>query len=120
MLCSLLLEPALLAGRMKRSDLEGWLKSPHKYQRRAVPVALLKCAEPPAELLRFITPLMMDGERMVQQGLGWFLRELWKRHPEPVEAFLMDWKDRAPRVIYQYATEKMPPEKKLRFRKTKR
>ena len=51
---------------------------------------------------------MMDPERVVQQGLGWFLRETWKKHPKAVEAFLLEWKDRSPRLIFQYATEKMP------------
>jgi hypothetical protein len=118
-LCSLVLEPALLAGRISRHDLAPWLDSPHKFQRRAVPVALLKCTDPPQDLLTFITPLMHDPERFVQQGLGWFLRELWKRHPKPVEAFLLKHKDTAPRVIYQYATEKMTAEQKARFRRAK-
>jgi 3-methyladenine DNA glycosylase AlkD len=62
---------------------------------------------------------MLDQERVVQQGLGWFLREAWKRRPEVVEAFLLEWKDSAPRLIFQYATEKMTPENKARFRKAK-
>ena len=116
--CALVLEPALLAGRISRHDLAPWLTAPHKFQRRAVPVTLLKCTDPPEELLEFITPLMHDCERFVQQGLGWFLRELWKRHPKPVEALLLRHKDTAPRVIFQYATEKMTAEQKSRFRRT--
>ncbi len=100
-LCGLVLEPALLAGRISREDLAPWLDAPHKFQRRAVPVTLLKCADPAGELLEFITPLMGDPERFVQQGLGWFLRELWKRERGPVEAFLLKHKETAPRVIYQ-------------------
>jgi hypothetical protein len=36
-----------------------------------------------------------------------------------VEAFLLDWKDKAPRLIYQYACEKMTPAQKSRYRRSK-
>ena len=99
-----------------------WREAPYKYQRRAVPVALLallKIRQDYTPLLDFLRPLMLDKERVVQQGLGWFLREAWKRRPEALEAFLLEWKDSAPRLIFQYATEKMTPENKARFRKAK-
>lgn len=118
-LCGLVLEPALLAGCIARHDLAPWLGAPHKFQRRAVPVTLLKCTDPTQELLDFVTPLMHDPERFVQQGLGWFLREHWKRHPAVLESFLLQHKDTAPRVIYQYATEKMTAEQKARFRRAR-
>jgi 3-methyladenine DNA glycosylase AlkD len=99
-----------------------WRESPHKFQRRAVPVSmlpLLKKEKDFGPLLDFLRPLMMDGEKVVRQGLGWFLREAWKKQPVPVEAFLLEWKDTAPRLIFQYATEKMTPENKARFRRAK-
>ena len=99
-----------------------WRQSPHKFQRRAVPVSmlpLLKKEKDYGPLLDFLRPLMMDGEKVVRQGLGWFLREAWKKQPGPVEAFLLEWKDTAPRLIFQYATEKMTPENKERFRRAK-
>lgn len=119
-LCSEILSPLLEQGRLRLDHFASWRKSPHKYQRRAVPVAmlgLLKTTQPVGELLDFLRPLMLDSERVVQQGLGWFLREAWKRHPKPVEEFLDEWKDQAPRLIYQYATEKMAPAAKARFRR---
>ncbi len=99
-----------------------WRDSPHKYQRRAVPVTLLEPLKTGAAvrpLLSAVEPLMMDGERVVQQGLGWFLREAWKREPAPVEKLLLRYKDKAPRLIYQYATEKMTAKERERFRKSK-
>jgi 3-methyladenine DNA glycosylase AlkD len=99
-----------------------WREAPYKYQRRAVPVTLLpllKIRQEYTPLLDFLRPLMLDKERVVQQGLGWFLREAWKRQPEAVEAFLLEWKDSASRLIFQYATEKMTPDNKARFRKAK-
>ena len=70
-------------------------------------------------MLAFIEPMMKDDERVVHQGLGWFLREAWKIDPEPVEVFLLKWKDISARLIFQYATEKMTKENKERFRKSK-
>ena len=50
---------------------------------------------------------MLDAEREVHQFLGWFLRDAWNIRPSETEAFLLKWKETAPRIIIQYATEKM-------------
>jgi 3-methyladenine DNA glycosylase AlkD len=120
-ICGELLSPCLKNGVVSHLELESWRESPSKWKRRAVPVALLGLITrlETAALLDFIRPLMMDRERVVHQGLGWFLREAWKKDPIPVEAFLLEWKDTAARLIFQYATEKMTPEQKARFRKSK-
>jgi 3-methyladenine DNA glycosylase AlkD len=102
-------------------DFATWRKAESKWTRRAVPVTLLclrKTANP-QELLDFIACMMADEARVVHQGLGWFLRELWKLHPVPVEEFLFLHKEHCARLIVQYATEKMTPEQKLRFRRVK-
>lgn len=99
---------------------ENWCTANNKFQRRAVPVTLiklLKTTEDFTSLFTFIEPLMMDPEREVHQGLGWFLREAWKLQPQVTETFLMKCKDSAPRLIFQYATEKMTTEQKKRFKK---
>jgi len=120
-ICGELLSPCLKSGAVPYSELEGWRESSSKWKRRAVPVALLSLISrvETSALLSFIRPLMMDPERVVHQGLGWFLREAWKKDPLPVEAFLLEWKDQAARLIFQYATEKMTPEQKARFRRSK-
>jgi 3-methyladenine DNA glycosylase AlkD len=82
-------------------------------------LGLLKAEAHVSLWLDFLRPLMTDAERVVQQGLGWFLREAWKKHPRPVEAFLLEWKDQAPRLIFQYATEKMSKADRARFRRQK-
>ena len=71
------------------------------------------------DLVAFIDPMLGDTEKVVHQGLGWFLREAWKLDHEPVEAFLLKWKDTCARLIIQYATEKMTKEEKLRFKRIK-
>jgi 3-methyladenine DNA glycosylase AlkD len=103
-------------------DLEPWRIAENKFQRRAAVVGLIKPMKLSTDFgpyFNFIDPMMMDPEREVHQGLGWFLREAWKRQPEPAEMFLLKWKDQAARLIFQYATEKMSKEAKERFRKTK-
>lgn len=119
-LCGEILTPALVDGRIGLSDLAPWRASKYPFQRRAVPVTmlgLLKKPFPARELLDFVAPLMPDGERVVHQGLGWFLRETWKKQPAPVEAFLLEWKETAARLIFQYATEKMTAAQKARFKR---
>jgi len=109
-------------GLVEKNDFSGWITSPFKFQRRCVPVTfikLLKTGVPFHELFSFLEPLMSDPEREVHQGMGWFLREAWKVKPDETEAFLLKWKNTAPRLIFQYACEKMKPEMKLRFRKAK-
>jgi 3-methyladenine DNA glycosylase AlkD len=122
-LCGEVIAPLLAGGRIKLKELGGWRDSDLKYQRRAVPVSmlgLLKARPPLGPLLEFVRPLMLDPERVVQQGLGWFLREAWKQDPKPAEAFLREWKDDSPRLIFQYATEKMTPAQRARFRASAR
>jgi 3-methyladenine DNA glycosylase AlkD len=100
-----------------------WRTAKNKYQRRAVPVSiitLLKSRKNYSPLFAFIEPLMLDEQRVVQQGLGWFLREAWKLKRKDTEAFLLKWKNKAPRLIFQYATEKMTAEEKKRFKQEKK
>ncbi len=109
-------------------DLVAWRDSPHKFQRRAVPVSMctpmnsertmLDETKNYAPMFKLIEPLMSDDERVVQQGIGWFLRDAWKRDAKQTEPFLLKYKDSAPRLIYQYATEKMDKKRKERFRKS--
>ncbi|MCE5185257.1 MAG: DNA alkylation repair protein [Planctomycetaceae bacterium] len=119
--CGRLMTEFFNRGIITLDDIFDWRASGRTYQRRAVPVSmlcLLKIEKNFKPLFQFIEPLMLDPEEKVQQGLGWFLREAWKLQPKPTETFLLKWKDRAPRTIIQYATEKMSPEDKQRFKRT--
>ncbi|MBI5324746.1 MAG: DNA alkylation repair protein [Ignavibacteriae bacterium] len=105
---------------VKLDDIKSWRYSQSQWKRRAVPVTfikLMKKDKSPDKYLKLIDPMMMEKDRPVHQGLGWFLRETWKKYPEPVESFLLKWKDSAARLIFQYATEKMTKEEKERYRK---
>lgn len=107
---------------IKLEDLSPWRTAKNKFQRRCVPVAMIKylkhCTDY-QKMFAFIDPMMMDAEREVHQGLGWFLRECWKKDKVQTEEFLLKWKNDCARLIIQYATEKMSKEERLRFRKEK-
>ena len=122
-ICGMLISKFFERNIISLEDLSNWRTAKNKYQRRAVPVAmieLLKSTDDYAYLFAFIEPLMLDSERMVHQGLGWFLREAWKLKKKETESFLLKWKDDAARVIFQYATEKMTAEEKKRFKRNKK
>jgi len=122
-ICGMLISKFFEKNIIYLESLSGWRTANNKYQRRAVPVSmieLLKSTNDYGPLFVFIEPLMLDSERMVHQGLGWFLREAWKLKRKETETFLLKWKNDAARVIFQYATEKMTPEQKKRFKKEKK
>jgi 3-methyladenine DNA glycosylase AlkD len=122
-ICGMLISKFFERNIISLEDLSDWRTAKNKYQRRAVPVAmieLLKSTDDYASLFTFIEPLMLDSERMVHQGIGWFLREAWKLKRKETEAFLLRWKNDAARVIFQYATEKMTVEEKKRFKRNKK
>ena len=107
---------------LEMNDFRSWLDSPYKFQRRCVPVTLIKHMKKTREVMPsilFVEQLMADPEREVHQGMGWFLREAWKINPAEVESFLLKYKDTTPRLIIQYACEKMTSENKLRFKRAK-
>jgi len=109
-------DPSLL------KELEKWKKSGSKWRRRSIPVSLIKVMKKgydPEKLLKIIDPMMNDEIREVHQGLGWFLRETWKRHPYMTEIFLFKWKDTCARLIIQYATEKMDKTQKAGYKRIK-
>ncbi|MFA5262919.1 MAG: DNA alkylation repair protein [Opitutaceae bacterium] len=103
--------------------LESWRDSSSKWTRRVVPVTLIAAVKQKdadlSSLIAFVAPLSHDPERVVQQGVGWFLRECWKKDAAKTEKYLLSIKDTAPRLVIQYATEKLSKESRLRFRKTK-
>lgn len=101
-------------------DLLAWADSPYRWKRRAAAVTLIKDFSKSGSVpqaLQVSRKLILDPEKVVQQGVGWLLREAWKKSPEKVENFLLQWKDQAPRLIIQYATEKIDKNKRLKFRR---
>jgi 3-methyladenine DNA glycosylase AlkD len=121
-LCGRVLSVFFVKHLVELDIFRNWTKSDSKWKRRAVPVTMIDILNkecPLDQMFSVIDPIMEDDEKFVQKGLGWFLREAWKKYPEPVEAFMLKWKDTCGRTIIQYATEKMGKEYRLKFRKSK-
>jgi 3-methyladenine DNA glycosylase AlkD len=119
-LCGEILSIFVIKGLISLDEIAVWEKSELKYKRRAVAVAMIKAVGNPysaQQVIDTVEPLMTDREKVVQQGMGWLLREIWKKSPEPVEELLLKYRQTGPRIIFQYATEKMTPLQKERFRR---
>lgn len=118
--CGLVLVHFVLDNIIELNDFNIWIESSSKWKRRAVPVTLYEAFKKGYNyklILPFIEPLMEDPEEDVQKGLGTLLREIWKKHPEDAEIFLMKWKNTCGRKIIHYATEKMDKEYRKKFKK---
>ncbi|WP_422079508.1 DNA alkylation repair protein [Ulvibacterium sp.] len=121
-LCMLVLSNFLIDHIIAFDHLKQWTNSKSEWKRRAVPVTLvelLKADLEPSAALSTIEPLMLDDSEYVQKGIGTLLRGLWKKHPEEIEDFLLQWKDLCGRKIVQYATEKMDKEHRKKFKRIK-
>jgi 3-methyladenine DNA glycosylase AlkD len=97
-----------------------WTGSDNRWRRRAAAVSLVPLArrgEALGDVFRVADRLMMDGDDMVQKGVGWVLKEASKRHPEEVNVYLLRWREEAHALILRYASEKLP--KGMRVLKTK-
>ena len=122
MLGMFILPKFLIHNIVRPNDFIPWTLALYKFQRRCVPVTFIKAMKLDKECSRYIElvePLIKDSDREVHQGVGWFMREAWKIDRKTAEAFLGQWKDTAPRIIIQYACEKMTTEEKMRFKRVK-
>ena len=101
-------------------DFESWRDSSCRWTRRCGILTLLYLRDKasPEMLLEFAIPMLGEQDRIVQQGLGTFMRELWKLHSEEVEDFLAAHKEEIPRAVMQYAIEKVARDKKKRFHRS--
>jgi 3-methyladenine DNA glycosylase AlkD len=118
--CHTVLHPFLADKVIGFKDLLDWTNSPYRWKRRAVPVTLVESFSKEGSVMQALQvarKLILDPERVVQQGTGWLLREAWKKSPKKVEDLLFKWKDQAPRLIIQYATEKIDKAKRKKFRR---
>ncbi|HKK22035.1 MAG TPA: DNA alkylation repair protein, partial [candidate division Zixibacteria bacterium] len=49
-----------------------------------------------------------DDDYLVQKGYGWMLKEASQRFPRDIFRFVLERKDRMPRIALRYAIEKLP------------
>lgn len=121
-LCMLVLSDMVRGKIVPVEKLMEWNKSESEWQRRCTPVTLNELVRDgitPVIVISAVESLMVDKSEYVQKGIGTLMRSLWKKFPEEVEQFLLNWKDTCGRLIIQYATEKMDKEYRKKFRKAK-
>jgi len=120
--CGNIVYPFLADKVVDFKDLLAWTQSPFRWKRRAAAVTMVQDfykggTANVARAIQIARKLILDPEKVVQQGTGWLLREAWKKSPKKVEDFLLKWKDQAPRLIIQYATEKIDKAKRKKYRR---
>ncbi|WIV51691.1 DNA alkylation repair protein [Marivivens sp. LCG002] len=91
----------LSADPTRLDEIEPWTVSPHMWSRRAVLVMTLpwtKITHPKPEeiaarerILSWAAGYVDDREWFIQKAIGWWLRDLGKRDPERVKAFIADY-----------------------------
>jgi 3-methyladenine DNA glycosylase AlkD len=98
-------------------QLDAWTRSKNRWKRRAAAVSLVysaKRGEHTPAILRIATPLLVDGDDMVQKGVGWLLKETYPKKPIEVLNFLTTNSKKTTRLVLRYAAEKMTAADKTR------
>jgi 3-methyladenine DNA glycosylase AlkD len=72
--------------------IEGWARSPDRWLRRAALVSTIELRDE-SKVLAICATLAADRDDMVEKALSWALRELGKRRPDAVRAFLATHED---------------------------
>jgi 3-methyladenine DNA glycosylase AlkD len=88
-----------------------WTASPNYWVRRGAAVSLVlpsRKGEQLALVFQVADLLLEDEEDLVRKGYGWLLKVTSKTWPEEVFGYVMDKRDRMPRVSLRYAIEKLP------------
>ncbi len=102
----------VVAADLKLVDkLVTWAQSPDRWRRRAALAASTslnrKGRKYAAEALRICEPAMTDDDRMVENAVGWALREATKTDADVVARFLAEWKDKASRRVLRAGSKKL-------------
>jgi len=90
-----------------------WAKKRSRWHQRAAAVSLIRStrAHKHFEHIQCITEMLLPSDDdMVQKGLGWLLREAAKANREQTVAYLMEIRERTPRLVLRTACETLPAE----------
>ena len=106
-----LISPMVAAKPARTKHVFRWARSRDRWHRRAACVALIRGARQKMffpEIQRLTGMLLGDQDDMVQQGLGWLLRETVKFDARRTMPYLMTIREQAPRLVLRTACETLP------------
>ena len=97
-----------------------WSKSENLWVRRASMVILLKIIMINKEfdndyIFELVEHMLNYTEDYIQKGIGWLLKTCSKYNADSIFKYLMNNKDRIPRLILRYASEKLPKENRTQI-----
>lgn len=112
-----LIGPMVAANKAYLSRLPVWAKKRSTWHQRAAAVALIHSTRQHKnfEQIQLITELLLPSkDDMVQKGLGWLLREATKANREQTVPYLMEIRERSPRLVLRTACETLPEGERAR------
>jgi len=108
--------------QLAENTIEKWSKSENLWVRRASSVILLKIIMikkgfDEDYVFEFVEKMLEYTEDYIQKGIGWLLKTCSKYNSNSIFNYLMSNKERLPRLILRYASEKLPKEKRIQILK---
>lgn len=102
---------------LAESTIGKWLKSDNIWIKRASMVILLKIVMINKEfnedyVFELVDQMLNYTEDYIQKGIGWLLKTCSNYDSNSIFNYLMKNKERIPRLILRYASEKMPKERR--------
>ncbi len=103
-----------------RVDLEKLVRSSNLWKRRVAVVATFTFIRNNefTPTLKFTEQLLTDKHDLMHKACGWMLREVGKRDPEILRAFLGEHAANMPRTMLRYAIEKFSDDERRAWRLT--
>ena len=108
--------------QLAEKTIEKWSQSDNLWIRRASMVILLKIVMMKKGfdenyVFELVEKMFKYPEDYIQKGIGWLLKTCSKVNPNSIFNYLIKNKERLPRLILRYASEKLPKEKRAKILK---